>query len=76
MGRHASSTPGAKRIPSRPTGAAIERQILSRVGKPVHFQYPGDEGSRHGVLKDRVVIPSNPGSRGVPYLGGRPHRIP
>ena len=67
LGRHPASTDNSKRITNRRSNAEIERQILSRVGKPVHFKYPGDEGSRRGVLKDRVVIQSNPGAQGVPY---------
>jgi hypothetical protein len=67
LGRHPASTDGSKRIHPRPTDAAIERQILSRVGKPVHFRYPGTEGPRHGVLKDRVVIQSSSSAQGVLY---------
>ena len=67
MGRHPVSADNSKRITKRPSNAVIERRILSRVGMPVHFKYPGDEGSRSGVLKDRVVIRSNPGALGVPY---------
>ena len=67
MGRHPASADNSSRILSRRSNAEIERQILSRVGKPVHFKYPGNEGSRRGVLKDRVVTQSNPGAQGVPY---------
>lgn len=41
-------------------------KILSRIGKEVSFKYPGNEGSKHGILKDRTVVKSsNVGT--VPY---------
>ena len=40
---------------------------MKPVGRGVSFQYPGNEGHKKGRLKDRVIIPSNPGSTGVPY---------
>jgi hypothetical protein len=67
VGRHPDSTNNSKQIPNRPSDEEIERQILSRVGSRVHFKYPGDEGSRHGFLKDRVVIRSTEGFQGIPY---------
>ena len=42
-------------------------KIRKPVGKPVSFQYPGNEGHKKGRLKDRAIVPSNPGSNGVPY---------
>jgi hypothetical protein len=42
-------------------------QILSRVGKRVSFQYPGNEGRRDGILRDRSVTRANPDEPGVPY---------
>jgi len=67
MGRYPVS-PGKKGLPTnRPSDDEIECQILSRIGKRVHFQYPGDEGALRGVLKDRVLIKSNPGFQGIPY---------
>jgi hypothetical protein len=33
------------------------KKILSKIGNKVKFEYPGKEGSRHGILKDRVAIP-------------------
>jgi len=42
-------------------------KMLKPVGKRVSFQYPGTEGSKKGILKERVIIPSNPGTIGVPY---------
>jgi len=47
--------------------ADVFAKLLKPVGKKVSFQYPGNEGHKHGVLKDRVIIPSNPGTTGVPY---------
>jgi hypothetical protein len=46
---------------------SIKKKMLKPIGKRVHFQYPGDEGHKTGVLKDRVIMPSNPGETGVPY---------
>ncbi len=45
---------------------AVAKQILGAVGRPVSFQYPGTEGCKKGVLRDRAVMHS-PGSTGVPY---------
>jgi len=42
------------------------RKILDKINKPVHFQYPLDEGHKQGFLKDRAVI-SSQGSKDVPY---------
>jgi hypothetical protein len=46
---------------------SIKKKMLKPIGKRVHFQYPGDEGHKTGILKDRVIVPSNPGETGVPY---------
>jgi hypothetical protein len=43
------------------------KKMLSRIGKPVSFRYPAGEEHRYGVLKDRAIVRSNPGDRGVPY---------
>ena len=45
----------------------IIAKIMAPVGKKVVFQYPTGEGMKTGVLKDRAVIPFNPGEPGVPY---------
>ncbi len=46
----------------------IIEKIHKRIGKPVSFNYPGDdEEDKLGVLKDRAIIRSNPGTKGVPY---------
>lgn len=67
MGRHSSSKGTVAPRTSRPTDEAIRRQILSKVGKKVKFKYPGDEGELRGVLKDRLVIDSDPSFQGIPY---------
>jgi len=41
-------------------------KILSCIGRPVRFTYPGDEGQKLGVLKDRSVTTSGPVGL-VPY---------
>lgn len=67
MGRHASSIPKTGYHPDRPTDEEIERQIVGKIGKPVKFRYPDDEGDRRGVLKERVVIKGSVGFKGIPY---------
>lgn len=42
-------------------------QILSRIGKKVSFKYPGNEGEKRGVLRDRAVVKSNSEGSKVPY---------
>jgi hypothetical protein len=44
----------------------VVAQIMKKVGKRVTFEYPGNEGCKRGILKDRALIAS-PGSTGVPY---------
>jgi hypothetical protein len=41
--------------------------ILSRIGGKVSFKYPGSEGDKHGILKDRVVVESTNDPGAVPY---------
>lgn len=41
-------------------------KILSCMGKPVTYTYPGDEPGQHGILKDRSVFES-PYGGAVPY---------
>lgn len=67
MGRHPASNKGPHQAPTRPTDAEIERKIIAKIGQPVRFRYPGTEGSRNGILKDRVVIQSTLGFQGIPY---------
>ena len=43
------------------------RKILSRIGKKVSFKYPGNEGNKHGILKDRAVVESTNAPGKVPY---------
>ena len=40
-------------------------KILSRIGMPVDYIYPGDETAQHGILEDRSVFESRYGD--VPY---------
>ena len=44
----------------------IAAKLLKPIDKEVSFTYPGDEGCKKGVLKDRAFIHS-PGTTGVPY---------
>lgn len=43
------------------------RKILSRIGSKVSFNYPGNEGDKRGILKDRTVIESINALGLVPY---------
>jgi hypothetical protein len=45
----------------------VVQQILSRIGSDVKFKYPGTEGSKSGVISDRVVVPSRNAPGSVPY---------
>ena len=45
----------------------IEAKLLRPVGEKVSFRYPGSEGHKRGILEDRVIIPSDPGTPGVDY---------
>ena len=42
-------------------------KILSRIGTKVAFRYPGKEGDKQGILKDRAVIDSTNAPGSVPY---------
>ena len=42
-------------------------KILSRIGRKVSFKYPGIEGDKHGILKDRAVVESTNEIGAVPY---------
>jgi hypothetical protein len=42
-------------------------KIPSCIGRKVSFKYPGNEGDKHGVLKDRAVIESTNEPGSVPY---------
>lgn len=44
-----------------------EQVILSRIGQPVIFHYPGTEGTVSGILKDRAVLASTQNAESVPY---------
>jgi hypothetical protein len=43
------------------------QKILSRIGESVSFKYPGNEGNKHGILKDRAVVESANEIGSVPY---------
>ena len=45
----------------------VLHKILSKIGKPVSFKYPGNEGRKEGILKDRAVVESANRSGAVPY---------
>ena len=45
----------------------IQKKIMDAVGKQVLFKFPGKEGNKNGILKDRAIVPSNPGTTGIPY---------
>ena len=45
----------------------IVQRIMARIGHPVRFKYPGTEGHKHGVLRDRVTVKSDVTSTGVRY---------
>jgi len=45
---------------------AVEK-ILSRIGKSVTYEYPGTEGKRRGVLRDRIALSATPNAAGIPY---------
>jgi len=42
-------------------------KILSCIGRKVSFKYPGIEGDKHGILKDRAVVESTNEIGAVPY---------
>jgi len=42
-------------------------KILSCIGGNVKFKYPGIEGDKHGILKDRAVVESTNEIGTVPY---------
>lgn len=48
-----------------------ERGVISKInsciGKKVSFKFPGNEGDKHGILKDRAVIRSINAEGKVPY---------
>ena len=45
----------------------IYGKIMDAVGGPVSCKFPGSEGAKKGILKDRATVPSNPGTTGTPY---------
>ncbi|MGO9127292.1 MAG: hypothetical protein ACLP6G_20680 [Terriglobales bacterium] len=47
--------------------AGVRERILSRIDKKVSFKYPGSEGDKNGILKDRTVVDSTNAPGTVPY---------
>ena len=47
------------------TDGEIKRRIMAKVGRAVHFKYPGTERPKHGLLLDRVLMRSELTSSGV-----------
>ena len=45
----------------------VVTKILSKIGEPVTFNYPGDEPEACGKLKDRYVLPAQGERSSVPY---------
>ena len=45
----------------------VLEKIKSCIGKKVSFKYPGNEGEKRGILKDRAVISSTNEVGSVPY---------
>ena len=45
----------------------VVSKILSKIGKPITFLYPGKEGPAHGRLKDRYVLPAQGARSGVTF---------
>ncbi len=41
----------------------ILKRLMAKVGSRVSFKYPGGEGEKRGILKDRVAVKSNEGAR-------------
>jgi len=46
---------------------AILAKLMRPVGKKVSFLYPAGEAHKNGILQDRAIVASNPGTDGVPY---------
>lgn len=45
----------------------VVKKILSPIGKNVLFKFPGTEGKKFGILKDRTVVLSSDEKTGIPY---------
>jgi len=58
---------GGRQRATRDAPADEVTKILSCIGRKVSFKYPGNEGDKHGVLKDRAVIESTNQPGSVPY---------
>ena len=42
----------------------ILAKLARPIGKKVSYKFPGKEKHKHGTLQDRVIVPSNPGTKG------------
>ncbi len=42
-------------------------KILSKIGQKVKFTYPGDEGTKRGILRDRAVFECPCEAGDIPY---------
>jgi len=49
------------------TRKQAKEKMLAAIDGPVSFKYPGREGRRNGILKDRAIIWSGDGRKGVKY---------
>jgi hypothetical protein len=49
------------------TNLSPVEKILNRIGKSVTYEYPGSEGKRRGVLRDRTVLSAGRNPTGVHY---------
>jgi hypothetical protein len=67
VGRHGPTSGTEGDGVARPSDAALENRILSKIGTRVRFKYPEAPNPTFGVLRDRVVIQSQPNAQGIPY---------
>lgn len=49
------------------TEKEAREKMLRPIGKQVKFKYPGEEGRKEGILKDRAIVWSGHGQQGVKY---------
>src|SRR5262245_15846751 len=57
----------ARKVEAEDADDVLRKKMMKAVGRPVAFQYPGNEGRKQGRLRDRFILRSNPESEGVPY---------
>jgi hypothetical protein len=51
----------------RLTEKEAKKRILARINKSVKFHYPGQEGIKKGILRDRALVFSSENAHGVKY---------